>query len=153
MVYFALVSASFAMYLLSFGMPLLTVSKLYIFEDQLSLLSIITTLVHNSEWFLFVVIITFVIILPIVKFILLFLYALKPTIETQYEKLYLFSEKVSKWAMLDVFIVAFIIVMIKFGLLTSAATELGLYLFTFSILISIFCSQTRKYWLECSDLN
>ncbi len=145
--YHFLVIAGLISYLVSLFSPLLTVQKLYFFSDTITLLSILSTLMNNHETLLFIIVFIFTIILPSLKFILLIVYGITPHIEQTWNKLYLFLEYISKWAMLDVFIAALVVVIIKLGMFSSANTHYGLYLFTFSVLLSMFCSQTRHYWI------
>ena len=132
-------------YLISLNLPLLSVTKVYIFRDEISMTSILGTLLQEQEFFLFLVICSFVIIVPICKFALLVISSVNPGIATIYKRTYHILEIVGKWAMLDVFIAAVIIVIIKLGVLTQAHTRVGLYLFTYSIISSMICVQLQKH--------
>ena len=59
-----------------------------------------------------------------------------------------FLEGVSKWAMLDVFLVAIVITIIKLDIITAGVTHYGLYLFVSSILISMLSVQLQKQLQE-----
>jgi len=53
-------------------------------------------------------------------------------------------EAVSKWAMLDVFVVALFVASIKLKVFASAETHYGLYLFVAAVLLSMICSSLQK---------
>ena len=149
--YFALVATALIAYLTSLVSPLITVNKLLFFSDTITFVSILNTLLENKEIVLFIIIFIFTIILPSLKFLLLIGVGINPGIEQSKNKLFLLLEQISKWAMLDVFIAALIIVIVKLGLLSSANTHYGLYLFIISVILSMLCSQLRKFWLSESS--
>ena len=147
-VYYTIVVIALAAYLWSLSSPLVTIKKLLILSDTISLLSALSSLMQSGELFLFFIVLIFTIILPLLKFGLLIMYGINPEIEQKHNKIYICLDQLSKWAMLDVFIAAFLIVVIKLGVLASALTHYGLYLFIFSVLASMLCSKTRSYWFS-----
>ena len=146
--YFILVIIAFAAYLVSLFSPLITVNKLLFFSDTVTFISILSTLFENEELALLLIIFVFTIVLPTLKFLLLINTGLKPANLQTKTKSIAVLEQISKWAMLDVFIAALIIVIVKLGILSSANTHYGLYLFIASVLLSMLCSQTQRYWLS-----
>lgn len=132
-------------YLISLNLPLISITKIYVFKDEISLISILTTLWHEQEVFLYLVIFCFVVFVPVCKFVLLIMSGANPSIVYTYQRAYHLLSIVGKWAMLDVFIAAIIIVIIKLGVMTQAHTRIGLYLFVYSILASMICTQLQKY--------
>ena len=145
--YFVLVMAALVVYLVSLVSPLLTVKKLLFFSDTITFISILSALLENRELVLLVIIFVFTIVLPTLKFLLLFNAGLNPEVLQTKTKSLVVMEQISKWAMLDVFIAALIIVIVKLEILSSAHTHYGLYLFIASVLLSMLCSQTQRYWL------
>ena len=146
--YFVLVITALGIYLISLFSPLMTVSKFLFLSDTVTLVSVLSTLWNSREIALFIIIVIFTIFLPLIKFCLLIIYGINPDIEQRYKNPYSLLEIVSRWAMLDVFVAALLVVVIKIGLLSSAATHYGLYLFICSVLLSMFCAQTRRFWVE-----
>ena len=144
LLYHFLLWSSVITYLLSLNLPLLFVTKLYFFNDAISLLSILSALFQQHEFLLFLIIFVFVLVLPITKLTLLTLVIFNSRFMVTHNKLYILLENIGKWAMLDVFIVAVIIVMIKFSLSASASAQSGLYFFTYSIIASMICFQVLK---------
>lgn len=131
-------------YLISLNLPLISITKVYVFRDEISLISILKTLWQQQELLLYLIILLFVIVVPICKFTLLIILGANPLIKSVYQRAYNFIEMIGKWAMLDVFVAAIIIVIIKLGVLTQAHTKVGLYLFVYSILASMVCTQLHK---------
>ena len=146
--YFILVIIALATYLVSLFSPLLTVKKLLFFNDTITFISILSTLYENRELVLLVIIFVFTIVLPTLKFLLLIAAGLNLEVLQTKTKLLVMMEQISKWAMLDVFIAALVIVIVKLEILSSANTHYGLYLFIASVLLSMVCSQTQRYWLS-----
>lgn len=102
------------------------------------------SLFHSGEWLLFLAIFIFALLFPSAKYTLLLIYGIlfkyKPS-----NKMICLLEAVSKWAMLDVFIIAILIASIKLKALASAQTHYGLYLFSLSVLIAIGCTYFYKH--------
>ncbi len=142
-IYQILVVIGFALYVASLFTPILLIREFYIFEDEITILTTLSILLNAKEWLLYVIIVLFTIILPLSKYFILFLYNIYPLKQNSNKRLLLVLEGISKWAMLDVFIVAVFIASIKLKMLTSAETMPGLYLFVASIVISIICTQIQ----------
>ena len=142
--YFCLVIIGAILFIISLFSPLITVNNLYIFTDTITLISMLSDLLQKNEWILFLLIFLFTIILPIAKFLTLFLNGISAAYSNTNKTSMKFLETVSKWAMLDVFLVAIVITILKLNLFTTGATHYGLYLFVCSILISMLCVQLQK---------
>jgi len=142
--YYWFLWTGFLTYIISLNLPLIKITKLFVFRDEISLISMLRALWQQHEIFLFLVISCFVIIVPICKFTLLFISGVNPAIANTYQRTYKWLTVVGKWAMLDVFVAAIVIVIIKLGMLTQANTKIGLYLFVYSILASMVCTQLQR---------
>ena len=143
-VYIGLVVLGFCLYIISLYTPIMSVQEFYIFEEEITIISTLSILQSSNEWLLYIVILVFTVILPLAKYALLFTYAVNKIHLAKKKNTIIFLEGISKWAMLDVFIVALFVVSIKLKLLASAETEAGLYLFVGSIIISIICTQMQS---------
>jgi len=146
-VYLATVTLGLALYIVSLFSPLLSVSEFYIFRDTLTIYSVLSILINDSEWLLFFIIAIFAIALPSLKYALLLLYGLPSRSRALSGFMRTALEAVSKWAMLDVFIVAVLVAGIKLKSFASAETHYGLYLFVISVLISMICTYLHKHLL------
>ena len=103
------------------------------------------TLFWSGEWLLFLAIFVFALLLPAAKYALLLIYGAYLNSYQPSNRIILTLEAVSKWAMLDVFIIAILIAGIKLKALSAAQTHYGLYLFVISVLIAIASTYYYKY--------
>lgn len=119
-------------------MPIFTISKMVVIKNHVSVLSGVWELLLDGQYFLFLIITIFSIVFPIIKIYILYL-ILSPWHKTDKSiKSYLnFMHEYGRWAMLDVFVVAIILVSVKLKALAKVQIHLGLYLFTISILLNI----------------
>jgi paraquat-inducible protein A len=67
-----------------------------------------------------------------------------PTAEATRRRVLQGLEALGKWSMLDVFIVAIVIVAVKFGWMSKAHAESGVYVFA----ASIFLSMAVSMWVD-----
>lgn len=124
--------------------PLLTLQKLYFIENTISLISTIQTLYNEREWLLFAVIAVFSLCVPIIKIVSLMLIT-----NIEYEdgsfldKSLTLIETLGKWSMLDVFVVALLLVSVKLGALAKVQVHYGLYVFAFSVILTMGLS----FWI------
>jgi len=126
-------------------LPVFTLTKLYIFDNTVSILSGLWQLVAEGEYLIFILIFGFSIILPISKITILAI--AWNSHKAHHHKKLLWLEKIGRWSMLDVFVVALLIVTVKLGVLASVAIHAGLYYFTASVLIMMVVTTIviRKY--------
>jgi len=124
--------------------PLLTLEKLYFFENTVTLLTTVTGLFAQKEWFLFLVIAIFSLCIPVIKIASLVL-----ILNLEYEKGSFLDktlhviETLGKWSMLDVFVVALLLVSVKLGVLAKVDVHYGLYVFATSVLLTMGLS----FWI------
>lgn len=129
-------SISFVCYLASLFSPLLTVNKFYIFSNTLSFINVIEQLYREKEFYLAALIGMVTFILPSIKYYLLFVRSVHWSEGVLNHGRDYWLNILSRWAMLDVFVVAFLIVLVKLGLFVSAHTHYGLILFSLSVVFS-----------------
>ena len=124
--------------------PLLTLEKLYFFENTVSLFSTITELFSQKEWFLFIVIAVFSLCVPIIKIAsLILILNLEYKKGSFLDKALHIIELIGKWSMLDVFVVALLLVSVKLGVLAKVEVHYGLYAFAASVLLTMGLS----FWI------
>ena len=125
--------------------PLLTLEKMYFFENTVSLLSTVNELYFQKEWFLFIIIAVFSLCVPILKITsLLLILNLSYSKDSLLDKALHIIETVGKWSMLDVFVVALLLVSVKLGVLAKVEVHYGLYAFATSVLLTMGLS----YWIH-----
>ena len=124
--------------------PLLTLQKLYFIENTISLISTIQTLYNDNDWLLFIVITLFSLCIPVIKIVSLLLITnvdFKPG--SFLDKTLTVIETLGKWSMLDVFVVALLLVSVKLGALAKVEVHYGLYVFAFSVILTMALS----FWI------
>ncbi len=141
-----LIALSIVFLIIGLLAPIFTVSKLIFIQNTFSILSGIQQLIENEQWFLFFIITSFSIILPIAKIVILSLLVSHKIDASQLNKKYLvWIHHIGKWSMLDVFVIAILIVGVKLGPVVDIEMKFGLYAFTISvILVMIVTSQIVK---------
>lgn len=121
--------------------PLLTLEKMYFFENTVTLTSTVKGLFIQKEWFLFFVIAIFSLCIPVIKIVgLVLILNLEYTKNSFLDKTLHIIELVGKWSMLDVFVVALLLVSVKLGVLAKVEVHYGLYMFATSVLITMSLS-------------
>jgi len=124
--------------LLVFGfvLPMLTITQFLLFDHSVSVVSGVWQLLQDGQIFLFVLIATFSIVIPITKIVLLFLLLSPATIQNHRNKKRLqLMHDYGRWAMLDVMVVAILIVTVKLGVIATIQIHSGLYIFASAVLL------------------
>lgn len=119
-------------------LPLMTVETLFIFDDQITIIGALVRLLENGERALFVLVGLFTVVIPTVKLAMALLVWWRvgrgdPWL-ARYSGL---MERAGKWSMLDVFVVAIIVVIIKVSLVSDVTLHAGLYIFCTAVLASM----------------
>src|SRR3954462_9539024 len=90
--------------------PFFHVTKLWVFNDAVSVVGGILTLFHEGEYFLFGVLTLFTLVFPCVKLGLLMVIWLEREHDlSRVRRLHHWVGSLGKWSMLDVFVVAILI--------------------------------------------
>ncbi len=144
-----LLLATSLLLLAGFFIPMLTLTKMVFISHSFSIMSGVRQLLQDGHLFLFIIVSSFSIVLPIAKIILLFNLLHPNTTEPGRRKrlLHLMHEY-GRWAMLDVMVVAVLIVTVKLGALASIQIHSGLYVFGVAILLIMFITQQVVCLLE-----
>ena len=110
----------------SFGisLPLLSVSEFWFFKNEVSLINIVYGLFGNAEYLLALIVAIFGVLIPLIK-VFSRLMGLK----------FLEKFQLHKFAMLDIFLISFIVFSSKFASLFDAKIGVGFYFLLASILI------------------
>jgi paraquat-inducible protein A len=133
-----------ALGLLALGVwtPVITVERLYFFNNTVSLLSALEQLAVQEEWGLFLVIGVFSVLFPILKIVtLLLLWNLERDDGAAHRRHMKWLATYGKWSMLDVFVVALLVVTVKLGALAEARVEPGFYAFAGSVVLTMLLSH------------
>jgi len=110
--------------------PMMTLSKFVWIENRFSLFAGTMQLFTDHQYFLFIILLSFSILLPVAKLILLFRFWYADS--SSCDQLQHFMNWIShygKWSMLDVFVVALLLVIVKLGVLATVQVHYGIYMY------------------------
>ncbi len=145
----ALIIASLVLLGMGVFMPMMTLQKFYFFENQVSLYSALNDLLFQKEWILFMVILVFSIIFPIIKSLFLFLVLNGGKHKRSIHKRYVhWMANLGKWSMLDVFVVALLLVTVKLDVIANVQIHFGIYAFGASVLLTMLLTHWLNYLLR-----
>lgn len=132
------VSVAFGLFLTGLFAPLLTLKKFWVLKNQVSIVQGIAQMFDERQYLLVLLMFAFTVIFPLYKFQLLYRFCLARVndLDAQRRTLERLSH-ISKWSMLDVFVVALLVVSVKLGSVAKVNVHYGLYLFASSVIISM----------------
>ncbi len=142
-------------YLLGISLPIATVEKFIFFDNEFSLVGSIVDLAaegNGQSIFLLCIIVVFTFVFPVAKMVTMLL-QIKNYHRNWQNRMTRFVEAVGHFSMLDVFVIALMVLLLKLRLLVNVSLHQGFYWFTFSIVLSIVLSLTIKKLrkkMECS---
>ena len=117
-----LILTSFVLLLIALSMPLMSVEKMVLWKNDYSVIAGIHGLWEQGQYALAVILFFFSVVFPLFKLAMLgFIWF--------------------KWSMLDVFVVAILIVLVKLGPLAKVQPQRGVYWFAAAIFLSMVTSM------------
>ena len=124
------------------AMPAVSITKLAMFTNTYSLIEAVFAFWIGGNYALFVLVFVFSIIFPTAKIVI----ALGSWIFAGRDHRILFRglgliAAVSKWSMLDVFVVALTVLLLEGSLLAAADVHIGIVLFAASVIVSAIATQ------------
>lgn len=135
-------AGALALLVLGLTVPMISVNKLFLFEEQMSVLRGLEILMGEGEWPLFVIVVVFSLLFPIGKIGLAaqIWYGAPGDADRLTKRLGLL-DLAGKWSMLDVFVAAIVVSAVKLSVVSAVAIHPGLYLFCGAILLSMVLNQ------------
>ena len=122
-------------------LPFTAVTKLWLFDNQISVVHGLKVFWNAGELFLFLILLVFTICFPLVKINALIALWLYPGLTADQAKaFYKFVSHLGKWSMLDVFVVAILVLTLKSSSLASIRVGSGFFLFFISVMLTQFSS-------------
>lgn len=119
-------------------LPVLKVTELFIFENDITLLSATIGLLREGEIGIGLLVLVFTLILPPAKLLLgLGLWRLARQDGKAARRGIVVLDFIGKWAMADVLILALVVVTLKSNWIARAETDIGLYCFAASALLAV----------------
>jgi paraquat-inducible protein A len=125
--------------------PFMTV-ELYGNRNSATIWGGIVDLANSGSWFIAIVVFLASLLIPLLKLLILFYLAFTahrkkhPAFKT---KLYHFVEAIGRWSMLDIFLLAVLVALMKLGKFTTVEPEIGSGLF---LLVVIFTMLASAYF-------
>lgn len=121
--------------------PMMTLTKFVWIENSFSLYAGTVQLYKDGQYLLFIILFTFSILLPIAKLALLFRFWHTESNSSQQLKHYMdWISHYGKWSMLDVFVVALLLVIVKLGVLATVEVHYGIYVYAAAGLLIMLCT-------------
>lgn len=133
-----LLAVSATLFVVGITAPLMTVRQFFIFSDTVSLISALHTLLEGEQLALFALIFGFSIVFPLVKLVLLArIWNERPADGERHRRHLAILARYGKWSMLDVFVVAVLVVLMKLNLVADIQVRFGLYAFMVSVILTM----------------
>ena len=125
--------------LLALGLylPLMHLEKMLFWENSYSVVTGVFGLAEDGQYVLATVVFFWSVVFPIAKLALLYWLWFGRTDRDQRATVLTWLDKLGKWSMLDVYIVAVLIVAVKLGPLAEVTVEPGLYVFGAAVVLSM----------------
>ena len=117
--------------------PIITFTKFIFIHNTFSILSACWNLLQQGQIFLFILILLFSVILPIIKLALLTKLVISPLVSSSTQKLLVWIHRYGKWSMLDVFVVAILVVVVKLGAIGNVEKHFGLYAYAAAAILTM----------------
>jgi len=122
-------------------LPFTSVTKLWLFQNQISVYRGLIILWQAGELFLFLILFVFTVCFPFVKLTAMLVLWLYPRLETDSaRKMFHFVSNMGKWSMLDVFVIAILVLTIKSTGVAHIQVGEGFFLFFLSVMLTQFAS-------------
>jgi paraquat-inducible protein A len=122
-------------------LPFTSVTKLWLFQNQISVYHGLIILWQAGELFLFLILFVFTICFPFVKLTAMLVLWLYPRVGAEHARtMFHFVSNMGKWSMLDVFVVAILVLTIKSSGIADIRVGDGFFLFFVSVMLTQFAS-------------
>lgn len=128
----------FAAFVAGITLPMMTLTKLVWFDNTFTVLSGIGALLADETFALGMLLMLFSVVFPAVKFLGMLAYvAVYPPLPRALVQFQYALGKVAKFSMLDVFVVALMLMVVKLGVLAEVEIHSGIYWFSLAVLVSM----------------
>jgi paraquat-inducible protein A len=149
----ALVLAAFILYIPANALPIMTVVSLGAGEPD-TILSGVMQLIAANMWPLALLVFFASIVVPMLKLFVLIYLLLSVQRKSRWRPrdrtvLYRLTEAVGRWSMLDIFVIAILVALVKFGAVATIETGPGATAFAAVVVITMFAAMSfdpRLIW-------
>lgn len=133
-----LLLAAAAALLAGWLLPVMTVRTFLVFYDEVSILTGALRLLETGDFALFALIVLFTVVLPVGKLAVAWLaWSHLQVHDMRVRRLLGWIETIGRWSMLDVFVAAMLVVVIKLSLISDVEIHAGLYVFIAAVVLSM----------------
>jgi paraquat-inducible protein A len=133
--------SAMACFIAGIFLPFTSVTKLWLFQNQISVYHGLIILWQAGELFLFLILFVFTICFPLVKLTSMLTLWLYPRVGAEHARtMFHFVSNMGKWSMLDVFVVAILVLTIKSSGVADIRVGVGFFLFFTSVMLTQFAS-------------
>jgi paraquat-inducible protein A len=130
-------------------LPMLTLTKFLLVANSFSVISGVVELYQRQQWFLFLAVGLFSVLLPLFKLVFLFLLLRSRQLgSARFQRWLKWMHDFGRWAMLDVMVVAVMIVTVKLGVVAQVEIHSGLYLFGGAVLLIMYITHRVVTYFE-----
>ena len=123
------------------SLPLLKVQQMIFWKSEYSVIRGVLELAHQGDYVLALLLFFFCVIFPIVKLLTLWIIWEVKLTEDKRAQFLKWLGTLGKWSMLDVFVVAIIIVIVKLDPLAKTQAQIGVYIYAAAILWSLISTM------------
>ncbi len=149
----ALVVAAFLLSIPANAFPVMTIIQFGMGAPD-TIISGVKHLIEDGMWPLGMIVFFASIMVPVLKLIVLIYLMIVVKMKLTWRPrdhtvLYRATEVIGAWSMVDIYILAFLVAMVKFGYLSSVIPEIGAIFFSTMVIITIFaaqCFDPRLIW-------
>lgn len=116
----------------------------------------VVSLIEDGSWLIGLLVFVASLVIPILKLVILFYLALTARNKKNSKfktQLYHFIEAIGRWSMLDIFLLAVLVAILKLGPWTSVQPEIGSLLFSFVVIFTMLASAAFDPKLLWRDEN
>ncbi len=127
-------------------LPVITIKTLIVFRDEFSILGGGLELWQSGEYLLCILIMIFTVLFPTAKLGLAYLaWSNLHAADPRLHRALGWIETLGKWSMLDVFVIALLVVILKISLISDVTVHLGLYVFAAAVILSMLVVKRIAY--------
>lgn len=145
--------AAFILYIPANALPIMTIVSLGAGEPD-TILSGVITLIAAGMWPLALLVFFASIVVPMLKLFVLIYLLLSVQFKSRWRPrdrtaLYRLTEAVGRWSMLDIFVIAILVALVKFGSIATIETGAGASAFASVVVITMFAAMSfdpRLIW-------
>jgi len=134
----AALAASLVLLVMGWTAPIMTVERLFFFDEEVSVLEGLYGLLMRGDIGLFAIIVVFTVIFPVIKLLLGFhLWRNRDVTAPGFDQRLRRIETLGRWSMLDVFLVSLTVAAVEVSVIAEVHLHWGLYAFAAAVILSL----------------